>query len=67
MPQDTIERRLRKCERQYAPNDLPLTCRDRRTARRGRAGNRPISYSDLVRGIQFSLPNVRGGLPHEAK
>lgn len=61
--QDPIAEKLRAIEWQYAPRDLrSLNELRERLERTGRATSM-ICYSDLVRGVEFSYPNIQDGKP----
>jgi len=63
---DEVLERLTAIEWAYADYDLgALTELKRRIADRARTSNPLQSYSELVEGVVFHLPNVAGGTPYE--
>ncbi len=61
---DHVVRQMDKIVWPYADKDLAtLSLLEHRIAEAGRR-ERLITYSDLVSGIDFRLPNINGGKPH---
>ena len=66
MDRNEIVRKFNEIEWPYAPYDHEARKQmAERIARTGRLGANLISYSNLVAGIAFNLPNVNGGKPFE--
>ncbi len=62
---DAVERKLAEVEWPLVDSD-PAALQEltHRVADAGKK-NEPVTYSDLVRGVQFCLPDVRRGVPDQ--